>query len=109
VKPMPNIHQVFPSQFLKGSEMEADEYKILITHVGPETVVNTKGESDEVLVITLDKAVGSGHARKLILNKTNATSIAAALGSDETDDWIQRKVTLVRESFQGKPVVRIKH
>ena len=44
---MPNVHQIFPSQFLKGSEMEADEYPIMITHCGPETVVNTKGESGD--------------------------------------------------------------
>ena len=45
-----------------------------------------------------------------ILNKTNATMIAAILKSDDTDNWIGKKIGLRSEMvpFKGKPVPSIR-
>lgn len=49
-----------------------------------------------------------GKSKKLALNKTNAATLAAALG-DESDEWRGAEITLqaMMVQFQGKPVLGI--
>ncbi len=65
-------------------------------------------EGEQKLVVTFD-VVGNAQAKKLILNKVNCMTIAKVLDSDETDAWEGQAITLVREMWQGQPVVRVKH
>lgn len=46
----------------------------------------------------------------LVLNRTNANTIEDVLGSDETDDWIGKKITLGRSkvAFKGERVWAIR-
>ncbi len=100
---------MYPSTYLKGADLEEPSYDCVIAAVTMEEVTNSAGETDRKPVVTFTEPVGSGQARKLILNKTNLNSIEALLDMDETDGWIGEGITIVRESWQGKPVVRIAH
>lgn len=50
-----------------------------------------------------------GHTKRLLLNRTNAMTLAHAFG-DETDDWVGRRVRVWSEptSFKGREVLGIR-
>ena len=100
-----NVSQAFPSRFLKATDLpEEGSQTVTIEKVGLEDVGPTKETKPLVYFSEFHQA--------LVLNKTNARSIARALGSEEFDDWISRKIALYRADveFQGEMLegIRVK-
>lgn len=96
---MAKINEMFPSNYLKAADID-DDTVVTIQSVQEETIGD-----DPKHVVYFDEL-----EKGLVLNKTNAESIAAATGSDDTDDWPGSQVTLFATtvSFQGKPVEAIR-
>ena len=69
----------------------------------PEWLLETLGNDDKPVVYFENKEKG------LVLNKTNATVIAAGYGP-ETDGWVGKPITLypAKVSFQGQMVAAIR-
>lgn len=97
-----DINQCFPSNWLEAADFP-DEQVLTIEEVTLEEV----GDEKEERPVAWFKGVDKG----LILNKTNAGTIADMYGT-ETDDWAGQKVTLYATETQfGKkmvPCVRIR-
>ena len=96
------IGSAFPSDYLKVDDLQGRPLTVTITNVSQENV----GNNDYKPVVHF-REVQQG----LVLNKTNANRIVDALGTDETDHWTGRQITLVpdKTEFQGKivPCVRV--
>jgi hypothetical protein len=97
---MPNIEQFFPSKYIRVKDLQGKRVAAIIVDASPEIV----GE-DERLALTF-----RGKVKKLILNKTNASTIANAFGP-ETESWTGRTIELFEASveFRGKrtPAIRV--
>lgn len=89
------MHDVFPSRFLKADDLEEGDLTVTIHDSEPVTheEFTQKGkptpESKPVLHFSQPRGTKS-----LVLNKTNWTAISKALGSDDSDDWCGRQITL---------------
>ena len=82
------IGSMFSGNYLKADDLpEGDTVKV-IEAIHTATLKNNRGE--EQIKPVLEFTDGE----QLVLNKTNASAISRALGSDETDDWKGRKITL---------------
>lgn len=94
---------VFPSKYLRGSDMEDREIPATVSHVAMEDVAD--GEKKPV-------AHFKGATKGVVLNKTNWDRLAHISGSDDSDDWDGLRVILYTElvTFNGKtgPSIRIK-
>ena len=100
------IGQMFSGNYLKASDI--DELMV-VTIEGVDAVTmrdNTGTEVTKPLIHLVNMELG------LVLNKTNAKLVCKALGSDDTDDWIGRKITLyvADVEFRGDvvPAIRVK-
>ena len=95
-----NINNAFPSKYLRAHHLNGQSAVVQITHVAIERV-----QQDERAVVYF-----LGKSKGLVLNKTNATAIAAIHGP-ETDLWAGRDIMLVSATteFQGQsvPCIRI--
>ena len=100
---MPKLHNMFPSKWLAAADLEDQDKTLTISDVTQEIV--GQGEESESKWVLYFNEVEKG----LVLNKTNATSLAAALG-DETDYWLGRKVVLypTEVQFNSKMVEAIR-
>jgi hypothetical protein len=100
---MPKVSSVFSSKYLKADDLEGENVTFTIQDA---EVVNMgqDGQVDEKIVLTFLM-----QDKKMVLNKTNATTIAKLYG-DDTDDWIGKRVTIgVREvDFQGKATLALR-
>lgn len=98
---MPNINDAFPSSYLKAADLKGKPVALTIKEVKLQDVGD-----DRKLVVYF-----KGTEKSLVLNKTNANSIAVVTGSEDTDDWTGKKITLypMKTEYQGKrvPAIRI--
>lgn len=83
-----NVNDAFPSKFLKADDLGRHEPIVEIEDVYALSV-HGHGSKVSKLVVTF-----VGKAKGLVLNKTNATTIAEILGSPETETWRGRAIRL---------------
>ena len=95
-----NINTAYPSTYLKASDLQGRRVIVTIARVDIEDV----GDDTKPVVYFTGKTKG------LVLNRTNAVTIAELLGSEETDDWISGSVVLfaTKVDFQGRRVDAIR-
>ena len=79
-----DFNEMFPSRFLKSSDVEDGPMQVMIASVKPEEL---GGERKVV-------ATFSNSKKQLVLNKTNARAIAKMYGND-TRAWLGKPITLV--------------
>jgi hypothetical protein len=102
---MPSVKDLFPSKYLSAKDLDDEDLIVTIKRVEEEEV--GQGDKKEDKYVLYFKGVEKG----MVLNKTNANTLAALLG-DETDDWIGKQATLcvMDVEFGGKltPGLRFK-
>jgi len=90
-----NINEVFPSDYLKASDLMGKKLKLTISHVE----IKEMGTDKKPVLFFQGKDKG------LVLNKSKAQILAAAY-SPETDGWHGREIAIypTKVNFQGQMV-----
>ncbi len=101
---MPNVNDVFPSKYLKTSDLAGTEPVVTIDRVEWEPV----GRDREMKAVVYF----AGKKKGIVLNKTNANKIVEISGSAMTEEWAGTKIKLyaAEANFGGDTydVVRVK-
>lgn len=97
------VSDAFPSNFLKAEDLDGKTVTVTISEVTLEDL--GQGKKKETKLV----AAFRGKDKKLVLNKTNSSTIAKLYG-DDTDDWIGQRISIMpREvEFQGDMVLAIR-
>ena len=99
-----NVHQAYPSPYLKAADLGDAEPVVVIARVALEPIGRDK---DHKLVIYFE-----GKSKGLVANKTIAKKLAELVGSPETDDWPGHQIRLYTSTadFGGESfdVIRVK-
>jgi hypothetical protein len=98
-----DISTLYPSKYLSAADL-SDPTRVTIQGIAQEIVgMGSDAQTKPILSFV-------GQSKRLVLNKTNALTIAAQYGND-TAGWIGKQVVLKATTvpFQGKlvPAVRI--
>ena len=100
---MPNIHDLFPSKYIKAEDLKGKKLKVTIE--GYESVKIGKDKEEQTVLYL------KGQKKQFVLNKTNALAIEEVLGTGEVEEWEHKKIVLypTRVDFQGKrvPAIRV--
>lgn len=98
---MPKLNEIFSGDYLKAEDLQGRNARVTISSV-------TVKEFDDGKKLILHFA---NKDKCLVCNKTNASIIEEVLGSNDTDDWEGKSVTLTTKKveFQGKlvPAIRV--
>lgn len=97
------ISQAFPSTYLKAADLQGHDVRVAIRDIKFETLGSGQDAEQKAILYF------QGKDRGLVLNKTNAQTIAHAYG-DETDDWIGQEIELYTAmvQFQSQMVEAIR-
>ena len=99
-----NINELFPSNYLKASDLGSGQPVVTIACVEHEPV----GREREMKAVLYFE----GKEKGVVLNKTNAKKITDLVGSPETEDWTGFKIRLFATTteFGGETVecIRVK-
>ena len=98
-----NVDSAFPSKYLKASDLNGRRATVTIRKYKMESV-GQDSEDDKPVLYFENKEKG------LVLNRTNATSIAEILSQSEMEEWAGGKVTLypTKTDYQGRRVACIR-
>jgi hypothetical protein len=93
--------QAFPSKYLKAADLNGKAHLVKISEVVQEEV----GQNKDLKLV----AYFHGKQKGMVLNKTNADTIASKHG-DETDNWDGAEIELYpgTATFQGQVVPSLK-
>ena len=101
-----NWKKHFDYRFISGEDLLEGDVTLTIKEIGIDEVQNERGKEDKVAIAFEETE------KMIVLNKTNAKWITAALKTPDVGKWIGHKVTLYCETVSafGKQVfaVRIK-
>jgi hypothetical protein len=104
---MANIDDFYPSKFLRASDLKGKEITVTIDRVEAEEFEQDGVKRPKPVVHFRNNGL-----KALVLNKTNSTRIATALGNKDTDAWAGKQVRLFpdMEEFKGQvhEVVRVR-
>lgn len=98
---MPKIGEMIESKYLKQSDIE-DEREFTIKKIGKGNVAREDEPEDMKWMVAFEET-----KKPMVLNSTNIQLMAKACGSEDTEDWIGKKVTIYVDhnvSFGGKLV-----
>lgn len=99
---MARLREIYGGNYLKAEDLAGKEINAQIEDV---TIVEMDEKKRAVLHF-------KGKEKTLLCNVTNANMLEELLGSDDTDDWIGKRICLYvcKVDFQGKrvPAIRIK-
>lgn len=84
-----NVDLMFPSKYLKAADLLGKDATVTISGVKADDLQMTNGTKERKYVISF-----VGTDKMLVLNKTNAKSIAAALNEKRAVKWAGQKITL---------------
>ena len=93
------VSDLFPREHLLPADLRGPvvvtiaSWELREFHIGP-------GQDETKPILRFEKA-----KRFLILNKTNALTIARALGSEKLDDWIGQQVQLRPDFARGRACI----
>jgi hypothetical protein len=96
---MANINEVYPSKYLSADDFGGIEGRPALATISHATI-EPMDDGKQKINLHLRE-----HKKSLILNKTNAATIAAYAGND-TDDWPGKQVVVFVSmvDYQGKSV-----
>lgn len=97
------LSQAFPSNFLKADDLGGQTPVVTISEVTLEEIGQGR-DKEQKLIIAFQ-----GKSKKMVCNKTNASTIAKLHG-DDTDLWIGQRITLLAREveFQGEMVLGLR-
>ena len=97
------MNDLFPTNYLKAADFEDGDAILTIAGLEQQTLGQGRDAAEKWIVYFREVDKG------LVLNKTNAGTIAKLYG-DDTDDWIGKKVTLysTEVQFQSEMVEAIR-
>jgi len=84
------LDDLFPRRFATGEDLKGRPVTLTISHLRSEKMTPTPGAAPVERWVVYFKDAQKG----IVLSKTLATQIAQAVGSDDTDAWVGKRVTL---------------
>lgn len=97
-----NVRQIFPSPWISPDDLGDRRFELTISAVTIEEVHDrVTNQKVQKMVVTFAEA-----KKRFICNKTQAFAIAKHLMSDDTDQWIGKKVALrAGKAHNQKPTI----
>jgi hypothetical protein len=78
-----------PSTYLKWQDLEGQDWVLTIARVAKEQIKSQDGSSKEKFILYFKE-----HEKGLVLNTTNIKTLYKLYGTDESDTWIGKRLTL---------------
>ena len=93
-----DVRLLYPTKYIKAADLQGKDVTLTISRVEPREELKSAQGTDYKPALYFKEmeernARGQGENKRLVLNKTNATTIAGIHGN-ETDNWVGKKVTL---------------
>ena len=97
------LNDLFPRKYATGEDLAGKSVTLTISHLRLEKMIPTPGTAPVEKWVVFFKEAQKG----IVLSKTLATQIARAVGSDDTEEWPGKRVTLFPETVNVAGQTRV--
>jgi hypothetical protein len=106
---MVNISAIYTGTYLNAAELPLNKRQTLVIHGATLEVIGQDDGKNQKVVLSLVTPKGIACTKDVVLNKSNAITLASAYG-DDTDNWIGKPIEIWAENvfFRGQMVPGIK-
>ena len=87
------LNDLFPRKYATGEDLAGKSVTLTISHLRQEKMTPTPGAAPVEKWVVFFKEAQKG----IVLSKTLAFQISKVVGSEDTDDWVGKKVVLYPE------------
>ncbi len=100
------LSDMFPRKYASGADLNGSSPTLIISNIEKEPMSSQPGKAPELKFVIYFKNANKG----IVLSHTLAEQIAAIVKSDDTDQWIGKKVTLYSQPMKvaGKDRIAIR-
>lgn len=100
------LRDLYPSRYATGEDLAGKEVSLTIAGVSIEAMRPGPGQPEKQKPVLYFKEAKKG----VVMSRTLARQIAKVLGSDDTDQWTGKKITLTGElmTVAGEPRIAIR-
>jgi hypothetical protein len=92
---------MFPNKYLAAADLRGKDVTLTIFALKSETLKTSDGDEPKwTMHFSEMQSRAPAERKRLVLNKTNAKTIAKLLGT-ETDDWLGQRITLFGTTCQA--------
>lgn len=77
-----------PSTFLKHEDLEGQDWVVTIKGVTMDKIKSQDGKEKDKFILHFNEC------KSLVLNKTNMTTLIKLFHTNESEDWVGKKITL---------------
>lgn len=100
------LSSMFPRRYATGDDLQGKSFTLTITHVNREKMRPQPGAPEVDRWVLYFKETKKG----VVLSRTLAYQVAEILGSEETDNWVGKAITIYPQPIQvaGKAVTAIR-
>jgi hypothetical protein len=101
---MAKLNDAFPSKYMTAADFEDGDVTATIISAEVE-MIGQGADASQKIILGL-----KGIKKPIVVNRTNANTIAKVTGSDDTDDWIGKRITIGASEveFKGDLVMSIR-
>lgn len=96
-----DLDELFPGRFLKAGTLRGRTVSLKISGVDLESLPQQDGQERKRGVVSFE-----GKEMQWVLNRTNATCLAAMFGR-KVQDWVGRQIYLFPSTWNGDPCIRV--
>lgn len=90
-----------PTEYLKAADLGERDVTIVIEGIYEEVLTMQGNKKERKPVLKLQNRAGRVLGKRLVLNKTNAKLIAAAVGEKSVERWAGKAITLYATTTRG--------
>jgi len=87
------LNELFPRKYATGEDLAGKSVTLTISHLRLEKMIPTPGTAPVEKWVIFFKEAQKG----IVLSKTLAFQISKVVGSEDTDEWVGKKVVLYPE------------
>jgi hypothetical protein len=104
---MPRVSEVYAGQWVTAGELHGKGH--IPAQIAAAVIELVGQDQESKLVLDLESRTGQPWPRRLILNKGNSQTLAAAYG-DNTDGWVHKQIEVWAQDgvYQGRPGIKVK-
>jgi hypothetical protein len=100
---MTSFDDIYGSKYLSAADLKGNTLRVKIDKAEPVDLRQQDGSTQKKFVLFFD-----GQDKGMVLNKTNAMTLANAFGKNR-DDWVDQRLEIYSEmTGLGKPGLRIR-
>lgn len=95
-----NVNKYYPEKYIKAEHLDGP-CRVKVESVREEELTSPEGKAEDKIIVRFSDPVCEHGPRELVLNKGRLQALIEAMGTNDTDRWLGRAVTIYPDKVRA--------